>query len=140
MLARSPTKKGGRGKPGSKQLRTSITPKRLAFGGVGSKGQVKKGASITPKRLAIKIEENAQVQDSGASEDAAADHWRVQDGVESNSTVAEHSHDEAQEGDHDQNMEGSSLAEETRMAHKKLRSLFKDRRKDKLRESIGRFG
>ena len=57
MLARSPTKKGGRGKPGSKQLRTSITPKRLAFGGVGSKGQVKKGASITPKRLAMKIEE-----------------------------------------------------------------------------------
>jgi hypothetical protein len=71
MLAPSPTKTGGRGKPGSKQLRTSITPKRLAFGGVGSKGQVKKGASITPKRLAIKIEENAQVQDSGASEDAA---------------------------------------------------------------------
>ncbi len=59
-LFRSPTKKGGRGKPGSKQRRTSITPERLAFGGVGSKGQVKKGASITPKRLAMKIKENAQ--------------------------------------------------------------------------------
>ncbi len=66
-------------------------------------------------------------------------HWRVQDGDESDLAAVEHSHDEAQEGEHDQNMEESSLAEETRMAHKKLRSLFKDRRKDKLRESIGRF-
>ncbi len=55
----------------------------------------------------------------------------MQDGDESDSTAAKHSHDEAQEGDHDQNMEGSSLAEETRMAHKKLRSLFKEMRKDK---------
>jgi hypothetical protein len=39
---------------------------------------VKKRASITPKRLAIKIEENAQVQDSGASEDAAADHFSAE--------------------------------------------------------------
>jgi hypothetical protein len=38
---------------------------------------------------------------------------------------------QAQEGEHDQNMEESSLAEETRMTHKKLRSLFKERRKDK---------
>ena len=131
MLAPSPTKTGGRGKPGSKQLRTSITPKRLAFGGVGSKGQVKKGASMTPKRLAMKIEENAQGQDSGASEDAAADHWRVQDGDESDLAAVEHSHDEAQEGEHDHNMEESSLAEETRITHKKLRSLFKERRKIK---------
>ena len=131
MLAPSPIKTGGREKPGSKQLRTSTTPKRLAFGGVGSNGQVKKRASITPKRLAIKIEENAQVQVSGASEDAAADHWRVQDGDESDLAAVEHSHDEAQEGEHDHNMEESSLAEETRMAHKKLRSLFKERRKIK---------
>ncbi len=51
--------------------------------------------------------------------------------IESDLAAVEHSHDEAQEGEHDQNMKESSLAEETRMAHKKLRSLFKERRKDK---------
>jgi hypothetical protein len=64
-------------------MRTSITPKRLAFGGVGKKGQLQKGAikHITPRRLAKKAEGNAQGQDGGASEEAAAavDHWRVQD-------------------------------------------------------------
>ena len=78
MLVRSPIKKGGRRKPGSKQMRTSITPKLGAcIRRRGIERASKKRRKHNTKeacRLAMKIEENAQVQDSGASEDAAADH------------------------------------------------------------------
>jgi hypothetical protein len=107
MPARKPTKKGGSGKFGSRQVRTSITPKRLAFGGVGKKKQVQKGASITPRRLERKSRgerPSAGRRPVPMRRQQEAGHWRVHD---------------------DSSSSGSEAPEEAtpRRSHSRLRSL-----------------
>jgi hypothetical protein len=113
MLPRSPTKKESNGKPRSQKRKPSITIRRFAFGrGAGLKGPLRKD------------EKEGQVQAGGDYGVAAVEHSQ-EHGAASSPSGDDHEEEETEADDL------AILAEKTRMANKKLRSLFKDMRKNK---------